>query len=63
MKKIFSIAIVSLMVYMSFAIGVSISVQAGDYVEPIGTGLPAGFVPNDLVWNSAGTIAVVVGNE
>ncbi|MCK5397193.1 MAG: hypothetical protein KAJ33_02965, partial [Thermoplasmata archaeon] len=61
MKKIFSIIVVSLMVCMSFAIGMSVSVQAGDFVEPVGTGMAPSFDPTDLAWNTAGTIAVAVG--
>ncbi|MCK5310042.1 MAG: hypothetical protein KAJ64_05290, partial [Thermoplasmata archaeon] len=63
-NKLMSIAIVAIMLSVSFAVGISVSVQAGtSFLEDTAVPWTPSFTPNDIAWNDAGTTAVVVGLE
>lgn len=63
MKKIVATLLVSAMVCVSFVMGVSVNVQGSQFMEEFSVGWDFNeFTPNDLAWNDAGTICVVVGS-
>ena len=63
MKKIFAVAIVAAMIAVSFAVGISVTVQAGtEFMDDMNVPWAGyGFLPQDVAWDDAGTMAVVVG--
>ncbi|MCK5310026.1 MAG: hypothetical protein KAJ64_05205 [Thermoplasmata archaeon] len=64
LKKSFAIATVVAMLSVSFAVGVSISVQGGtSFLESTDVPWLIEFTPNDIAWDSSGSVAIVVGTN
>jgi hypothetical protein len=62
--KFVAAVLVAAMVCINFAIGVSVNVQAGGFMESLeGSPMPPnpGFVPKDVAWKGDGSMAMVVG--
>ncbi|MCK4757054.1 MAG: hypothetical protein KAS67_01240 [Thermoplasmata archaeon] len=64
MRKISAILIVCTMMTVGITMTVDNTVSAGDFIETVGNaGLWGTFTPEDVAWNDAGTMAVVVGSD
>ncbi|MCK5038652.1 MAG: hypothetical protein KAS16_06085, partial [Thermoplasmata archaeon] len=64
MRKISAILIVCAMMTVGITLTVDNTVSASDFIGIVGNnGLSGSFTPRDVAWNTAGTMAVVVGYD
>ena len=63
-KRAFVMAIAVAMLSVSFAVGISVNVQAGtDFMKGMNVPWDITFTPHDMAWNDAGDMGVVVGHN